>query len=260
MSLRNEWRVWIILTVATVSVIGALFVPRIPQDPAYHQFADNRTLFGIPNFWNVVTNIPFVLVGIFGLARLSRVVALRSAYLIVCIGIVLVAVGSAYYHLAPSTPKLTWDRLPMTIVFMALFSTIIEDRVSSRAGKILLWPLIVVGAASVGYWHLSEFQGNGDLRPYGLVQFLTMVLISLILVLFPSRGLRTTFLWWTLVIYASSKIAEHFDLGIFAMTGTISGHSIKHLLASLALLIFVLAYHESTDVKSAGTPGEKSSC
>lgn len=260
MSLRDEWRVWIILTVATVSVIGALFVPRIPQDPTYHQFADDRTLLGIPNFWNVVTNIPFVLVGIFGLARLARVVALRSGYLIICLGIVLVAVGSAYYHTVPSTTSLVWDRLPMTIVFMALFSAIIEDRVSGRAGKILLWPLIVVGAASVGYWHLSEFQGNGDLRPYGLVQFLTMVLISLILVLFPSRGLRTTFLWWTLVIYASSKITEHFDLGIFEATGMISGHSIKHLLASLALLIFVLAYRESTDVKSAGTPGEKSSC
>ncbi len=249
MSLRDEWRVWIILTVATVSVIGALFVPRIPQDPTYHQFADHRTFFGIPNFWNVVTNIPFVLVGIFGLARLSRVVALRSAYLIVCIGIVLVAVGSAYYHLAPSTPTLTWDRLPMTIVFMALFSAIIEDRVSSRAGKILLWPLIVVGAASVGYWHLSEVQGNGDLRPYGLVQFLPMVLIPLILVLFPWGGLRTSFLWWTLVIYALSKITEHFDLWIFEITGTISGHSAKHLFASLAILFFVLSYRGSIGAK-----------
>jgi len=260
MSFRNEWRVWIILTVAAVGVMGALFLAPIPQDPAYHQFADNRNLWGIPNFWNVVTNIPFVLVGLFGLAKASKVVALRTSYLIVCLGIILVGVGSAYYHFSPSTKSLVWDRLPMTIVFMALFSTIIEDRVSGRAGKILLWPLIVIGAASVGYWHLSEVQGNGDLRPYGLVQFLPMVLIPLILVLFPSRGLRTTFLWWTLVIYASSKITEHFDLGIFAMTGTISGHSIKHLLASLALLIFVLAYHEGTDVKSAGTPGEKSSC
>ncbi len=254
MSFRDEWRVWIVLTVAAVGVIGSIFVPRIPQDPAYHQFVDDRTLLGIPNFWNVVTNIPFVLVGIYGLARLSRVVALRSGYLIVCVGIILVAVGSSYYHYAPSTKSLVWDRLPMTIVFMALFSTIIEDRVSGRTGKNLLWPLIVVGAASVGYWHLSELQGSGDLRPYGLVQFLPLLLIPLILVLFPSRGLRTSFLWWTLVIYGLSKIAEYFDLWIFEITGMISGHSIKHLLASLAILFFVLAYHESTDVKSAGTP------
>ncbi len=249
MNLRDKWRVWIVLTVAAVGVIGSLFVPRIPQDPAYHQFVDDRTLLGIPNFWNVVTNIPFVLVGIFGLARLSRVVALRSGYLIICIGIVLVAVGSSYYHYAPSMKSLVWDRLPMTIVFMALFSTIIEDRVSSRVGKTLLWPLIVVGAASVGYWHLSELQGNGDLRPYGLVQFLPLVLIPLILVLFPSRGLRTSFLWWTLITYALAIIAEHFDLRIFETTGMISGHSIKHLLASLALLFFVLAYRGSIGAK-----------
>ncbi len=254
MNLRDKWRVWIVLTVAAVGVIGSLFVPRIPQDPAYHQFVDDRTLLEIPNFWNVVTNIPFVLVGIFGLARLSRVVALRSGYLIVCIGIVLVAVGSSYYHYAPSTKSLVWDRLPMTIVFMALFSAIIEDRVSSRAGKILLWPLIVVGAASVGYWHLSELQGNGDLRPYGLVQFLPLVLIPLILIQFRTGGLSTSFLWGTLITYALAIIAEHLDLWIFEMTGMISGHSIKHLLASLAILIFVLAYHESTNVKSAGTP------
>jgi len=248
MSIGDQWRLWILLTVAAIAVIGSLFVARIPQDPVYHQFADDRTLLGIPNFWNVVTNIPFVLVGILGLARVSKVVALRSGYLIVCVGIILVGVGSAYYHLAPSTPTLTWDRLPMTIVFMALFSAIIEDRVSGRAGRILLWPLIVVGAASVGYWHLSELQGNGDLRPYGLVQFLPMVLIPLILVLFPPRGLRTSFLWWTLITYALTKVAEHFDLGIFEMTGIISGHSMKHLLASLAILFFLLAYPQ----RSAG--------
>jgi len=250
MSFRDEWRVWVILAVAAVGVIGSLFVPRIPQDPAYHQFADNRTLLGIPNFWNVVTNIPFVLVGILGLARVSKVVALRSGYLIICIGIVLVAVGSSYYHYAPSTTSLVWDRLPMTIVFMALFSAIIEDRVSNRAGKIILWPLIVVGAASVGYWHLSELQGNGDLRPYGLVQFLPFVLIPLILILFRSGKLCTAFLWWTLVVYASSKITEYFDLGIFVTTGMISGHSIKHLLASLAILFFVLAYPQRSVEKS----------
>jgi len=250
MSFRDKWSVWIILTVAVVGVIGTLFVPRIPQDPAYHQFADNRTFFGIPSFWNLVTNIPFLLVGIFGLARFSKGVALRTSYLLVCLGIILVGAGSTYYHFSPSTKSLIWDRLPLTIVFMALFSAIIEDRVSSRAGKALLWPLILVGAASVGYWHLSELQGNGDLRPYGFVQFLPLVLIPLILVLFPSRGLHTSFLWWTLIIYALAKFTEHFDVWIFETTGIISGHPIKHLLASLAILCFVLAYRGSIGAKN----------
>ena len=239
-----------ILTVAVVAVVGVLLLPPIPQNPAYHQFADDRSVLGIPNFWNVVTNIPFAVVGVFGLTRLSKIVALRSGYLVVCLGIVLVGVGSAYYHYGPSTPSLVWDRLPMTLVFMALFSTIIEDRVSNRTGKVLLWPLIAVGAASVGYWYLSEIQGNGDLRLYGLVQFLPMLLILLILVFFQSGGLRTAFLWWTLITYTLAKIAEHFDKWIYDMTGTISGHSIKHLLASLAILWIVLAFHGRTSVKS----------
>lgn len=241
MSIREKWRLWIILTVAAVGVIALFFVPRIPQNPAYHEFADNRSVFGISNFWDVVTNIPFVVVGIFGWLRASRLVVLRTGYVIVCLGIVLVGVGSAFYHLAPSTQALTWDRLPMTIVFMALSSLIIEDRVWRRCGKIFLWPLILVGATSVGYWHVSELQGKGDLRPYGLVQFLPMVLIPLFLILFRPGRLCSAFLWWTLVMYASSKIAEHFDLWIFEMTGMISGHSVKHLLASLAILCFVLA-------------------
>ncbi len=249
MSFRDEWRLRIILTVAAVGVVGSLFVPRIPQDPAYHQFANDRILLGIPNFWNVVTNIPFVLVGVFGLARVSKVIALRSSYLLVCLGIVLVGVGSAYYHFSPSTKSLVWDRLPMTIVLMALFSAIIEDRVSSRAGKTLLWPLILVGAASVGYWYLSESQGSGDLRPYGLVQFLPFLLIPLILILYRSGRLCTAYLCWTLITYALAKIAEHFDLWIFETTGTISGHSVKHLFASLAILFFVLAYRGSIGAK-----------
>ena len=76
-----------------------------------------------------------------------------------------------------------------------------------------------------------------------------MVLIPLILVLFPSRSLLTSFIWWTLVIYALSKIAEYFDLWIFGITGSISGHSIKHLLASLAILFFVLAYNGSVGAR-----------
>ena len=36
----------------------------------YHRFADQQTLLGIPNFWNVVSNLPFILVGAVGSAML----------------------------------------------------------------------------------------------------------------------------------------------------------------------------------------------
>ena len=38
-----------------ISLGGLLLLSPIPQDQNYHQFADQRTIFGIPNFWNIVS-------------------------------------------------------------------------------------------------------------------------------------------------------------------------------------------------------------
>ena len=113
---------WLLAAVASVAIVGTLLAPRIPQDPSYHLFADTRTIGGIPNFWNVISNLPFALVGIYGLARVRRLAsrALRPGYIVFCVAVIGVCFGSAYYHYAPSTPALVWDRLPMAIAFMAV--------------------------------------------------------------------------------------------------------------------------------------------
>lgn len=53
------------LTLAVVAAVAAL--PRISQNSEYHHFADQRTFLGIPNFFNVISNAPFILLGGFGL-------------------------------------------------------------------------------------------------------------------------------------------------------------------------------------------------
>ena len=58
-----------LLGLMVVSLATLPLLPPIAQDPTYHQFADQRTLLGIPNFWNVVSNLPFVLVGAMGLRQ-----------------------------------------------------------------------------------------------------------------------------------------------------------------------------------------------
>jgi hypothetical protein len=223
--------------VGAAGITAAFWLDRIPQDPAYHAFADSNASFGIPNFWNVATNLPFLFVGLIGLAWRSRlhIQGLQTQYLVLCIGVALVALGSAYYHLAPSTPTLVWDRLPMTVAFMALFSAVVQDRVSERLGGILLWPLIIVGIATIAWWHRSELAGRGDLRPYAVVQFLPMLLIPLALLLFRGTGLRDARLWAALVAYALAKLAEYFDAAIYAATGFLGGHGLKHLLAAIAV-------------------------
>lgn len=226
------------MAVVTAIAIGVAFqLPPIPQDPGYHVFADRVTRFGVANFWNVASNLPFVLVGILGLRNLPdlKLHLPVPACVLFCMGVILVGVGSAYYHYAPTSDTLVWDRLPMTAAFMALFSIVISDRIAVPLGRWLLWPLVFAGVISVLYWDWTELQGRGDLRAYGLVQFLPMLLIPLMLVTMKGRGLHASWLWLTLLAYALAKLAEHFDTAIYVATGGVSGHSLKHLLGALAV-------------------------
>jgi Ceramidase len=231
-----------------VAAIGVVFlIDPIPQDPSYHEFADGRKFFGVPNFWNVATNLPFLFVGLLGLVKFRRLAnpALAFHYSFLSTAVAAVALGSAHYHLQPSNETLVWDRLPMTVAFMTLFSAVIADRVSWRIGVALLWPLVIAGLASIGWWVRTEADGAGDLRPYAVVQFLPMLLIPLILVTWPKSGMNERLLWMALAAYAAAKIAEWLDLGIFDLTGLSGGHALKHLLAALAAWWIVRSFQMS---------------
>jgi hypothetical protein len=56
----NNWRALGLIVFMLASLLG---LPPIVQDQNYHDFADQRTLFGIPHFWNVISNIPFIGIG-----------------------------------------------------------------------------------------------------------------------------------------------------------------------------------------------------
>ena len=225
----------LVVAASVLAICGAFLLAPIPQDPAYHAFADAARRLGVPNFWNVATNLPFLFAGLAGLAQVQRLSALSLGlhYRVFCIGVALVAFGSAYYHFDPSTPALVWDRLPMTVAFMALFAAVLMDRVSAPLGRALLWPLVAAGIASIAWWIHTELAGRGDLRPYALVQFLPMLLLPLILLLSKGGSLSTAFLWKSLGAYGAAKLAEHFDPLILDATGVFSGHSLKHLFAAL---------------------------
>src|SRR5271169_2658193 len=136
---------------------------------------------------------------------------------------VAVAVGSACYHLCPNNQTLVWDRLPMTVAFMSLLALVIGDRIGARAGRWLLRPLVVLGAGSVLWWRFTEAAGRGDLRLYALVQFLPMLAIPVMLLLFPARYTGTADFGWTLGWYALAKVFELLDRQIFAIGGVVSG-------------------------------------
>jgi hypothetical protein len=218
-----------------------LFHAPIPQDPAYHNFADQHTILGIPRFGDVITNLGFNLVGLLGLWFLWRKTdpnlfqnsKEQSAYTVFFLGLFLTGLGSAYYHLEPNSSRLFWDRLPVTLTFMSMLSIVITERASPLLGIRLLLPLLLVGAGSVVYWHLGEQAGNGDLRFYGIVQFYPMLAIPLMLILFRSRYVYGAYFWGVIGWYALAKICELLDVQVLDLAGIISGHNLKHIFASI---------------------------
>jgi hypothetical protein len=238
------------IALVALAIIGLLFTltSPIPQDPDYHLFVDSRQLLSVPNCWNVLSNLPFLLVGLWGLFYVNRhgqevcAPKLVLAYRVFFVGILLTAFGSAYYHLVPSNESLVFDRLPMTIGFAGLFSIVTGEFVSTRIGRRLLLPLLVIGVASVTYWAITESYGAGDLRPYALVQFLPMLLIPAILVAYRSASESTQYFWMMIAFYVVAKLCEHFDAEIFSLREIVSGHAVKHVFASLtpATLLYAL--------------------
>ncbi|HEX9851939.1 MAG TPA: ceramidase domain-containing protein [Woeseiaceae bacterium] len=230
---------------AAVFITAAFAFDPVAQAPDYHQFADTRRFLGIANFWNVVTNLPFLYAGFAGLKYLSTneprgiLPSLVPAYRAFFAGVLLTAIGSARYHIAPDNDSLLWDRLPMTLVFMSLFSIIVGEHISGTLGRRVLLPLLLVGVASAVYWSVTERLGIGDLRPYVLVQFMPMLLIPLVLLMYSSHFDRTAFLWGMIVVYTAAKLVEHFDYAVYAFGELLSGHSVKHLAAATASLLFL---------------------
>ena len=239
--LAKRTGVAVLLSLTLVVIIAAILAPRIAQPLAYHNFADRRAWLDIANFGDVVSNAGFAIVGLWGLTILlrkpSRVQFVDSRerwpYPVVFAGMVLTAVGSSYYHLAPDNDRLVWDRLPMTIVFMALVAAMIIERISVPMGLALLPPLLVVGIASVVEWHTSEINGASDLRFYAALQAYAVLLLLAILLLAP-RYTRSSDLAIVVGFYVLAKITEAVDRPIFAFGHIVSGHTIKHLAAAAA--------------------------
>ena len=242
----NLWKTALFVVLTLVVMIYIFQKAPIAQNPAYHQFADQRSFLGIHNALDVLTNVAFLWVGMAGVFLLSRRKPAdftitfidpveRWSFLTFFVAIVLVGFGSAYYHWAPENARLTLDRLPMALAFMALFSAMISERITPMAGFLSLIPLQVLGAISVLYWHVTEQSGLGDLRLYYFVQGYTLLAIPILLLLFPARYSRGKDLIVAVFFYALAKVVEKQDGNILVFTGCFSGHSLKHVLAALAI-------------------------
>ena len=215
------------LALACVGVL--LVIGPIVQGPGYYDFPDSRALLGVPAFWNVVSNLPFAVVGVIGLRATARQAPpLRTPWAALFAGIFLTAFGSGFYHLAPAAPRLRFDRLPMTIAFAAVFALALSDRVDERLGGKLLWPMIAVAAGSALFWFVT-----GDLRVYAFVQGYPMLAVPLLLLVARGRHLDGRWFIAAVLVYFAAKVLERHDGRIYDALGhAVSGHALKHLVAA----------------------------
>jgi len=237
-----KYRYYIILILLFVFTGILLSLDPIPQDLDYHDFADQRKLWGIPNFWNVVSNLPMLFLGAYGTWLSLRNWSFRPDFvskwlpLVLCLGIFTACFGSAYYHWAPDNKTLVWDRLPMTLMFMPIFALLIYDFIGKKEGQISFFILVPLGVFSVFYWQYTESIGQGDLRFYVFVQFFPILIAPFLLWLFPKKTNYVRFIIYILAWYILAKIFEYFDDSVFGYLHFWSGHTIKHLLGAVSLM------------------------
>lgn len=221
--------------ISMAAVAACFFIPPIVQDQGYHRFADSNRLISIPNFWNVVSNVPFVAIGMIGLWQLRNVdYVLKSSYIWFFVGIFFTGFGSGYYHWFPTDATLVWDRLPMTVAFMSFLSIVIGEFIEVYAGRKLLYPLLLLGLSSIANWILTD-----DLRMYALVQFLPILLILIVLFLSKKEIRHKKYFWLMVVCYTIAKFLEGYDAYVYSVSkGFMGGHALKHLAAAAAPFFF----------------------
>lgn len=231
----------VLALIALLAVTALALHGPIVQWAGYHAFADERALAGVPHAWNVLSNLPFAVAGLWAWPKLREAGAAWRAF---CLAIVATAFGSSVYHWQPNDTTLLIDRLPIAWACASLMCAFLAERVDAAWGS----PRVVAcalaaGSAAVAWWGIGTALGAGDLRPYVLVQFLPMLLIPAALLLGVRRlrddGLPAGAWWAALGLYAAAKGLEMADTAVLETLHAVSGHSLKHLVAALAAALLL---------------------
>ena len=229
------------LLVATLVVAGLAHGP-IGQLANYHDFADHTVLFGIPHACDVLSNIAFALVALWGLTRFPHSVAAAghgaTGYRLFLVALLLTAFGSTWYHLAPNDARLVWDRIPVALACAGLIAAVRGQALcrDSTAATVVLGGFAV---ASVFWWYVTELQGAGDLRPYLLLQAAPLFLLPLWQRTGGAPRHERLAVGAALACYATAKLFELLDHEVAAVAAPLTGHTLKHLVAALAAAILV---------------------
>jgi hypothetical protein len=239
---------WIFLAPSLLLIVTiiALFVHGpISQPLEYHNFADQRVIGGVLRGADVWSNLGFALVGIWGFIRLypqrhqPQLKAGWPGYALFLLGLIGTAAGSAYYHLAPDNFSLIWDRLPIALLCAGLLAAVHGETHRARDGWKTTVTLAAIAIASIAWWYFTGMFGRDDLRPYVLLQALPLVMIPLWQKAYRAPAADQKAFLLAVGCYLLAKAAELGDRVLFDSLHAISGHTLKHLFATLAAAVIV---------------------
>lgn len=246
----------LLLALATALLV-ACFGPTVAQHAHYHDFADQRAGWGVPFAMDVLSNVPFAVAGVWGLLVLRRLPAdaqssaqavpqPRTQPALAALffaGLLITAACSSFYHWQPDNAGLAIDRLGMVVAFAGLLGLAVADRISGRAGLATAATVLALGPLSVMVWAAS-----GNLLPWAVLQGGGMLLIVSLAICKATRkpvsGALGIPLAAVIAFYALAKVLELADHEVFELTHhALSGHSLKHIVASLAAWPVIRVMH-----------------
>ena len=237
---RHREGLLILAAIALLAIVAYPIAGRTPQPSEYHDFADQRKWWRVPNAANVLTNLAFIFPALFGFWRREHWLPgqwQRRATCIFFSGLILVAAGSGYYHWRPADWPLVPDRVPITIAFMALFALILGDSIDDELGRRALVPLLAVGGLSAVVWVEPLLN---DLRPYGVVQYGSLVAMLVLAGRLPGK-LDRAWLFGAGGLYLVAKVVEKDCVDqCFYADGPMGGHGWKHIFAAAATFLIAI--------------------
>lgn len=241
----NRWLIQLPTAITVLATVLLIIHGPIAQLPHYHEFADQSFAFGLPHAADVLSNVGFAVVAAWGWLRLAPAKSNGSlgagspGYRLFLAGLFLTALGSSFYHLAPDNTRLVWDRLPIALACAGLLVGVRGDTQARSSTMIDATLAALLAVGSVAWWSFTDGQGEGDLRPYLLIQGLPLVLIPLWQTIYQAPRRDRVGFGIALALYVCAKATELYDHEILAGLVWISGHTIKHLLATAAAAVVI---------------------
>ena len=130
----------------------------------------------------------------------------------------------------------------MSLGFASFIGVLIADRIDVQTSNWITPILIFFGFFSV--WEI--YYGDRGTQNYVVLQVGSILFSLLVMSLRPSGRLPNGPFYIGLVPYVCAKLFEAADKGIYDILGVISGHSLKHVMATIGLASIVKAFKQES--------------